>query len=136
MKARDGLAIDIVRNPHAVVTGADIVCCATNANSPVFEGAWLEPGQMVISLVNSDVTLKRTEVDETTFARATDIVVNDWASVETNGQIELLDAIEKGLVDRARVVPKDTLFRKAATARPRAMPRMEFTINRLVMGDS
>ena len=104
LKARDGVAIDIVRDPHAVVAGADIVCCATNANSPVFEGDWLEPGQMVISVVNSDVTLKRTEVDETTFARATDIVVNDWVSVETNGQIELLDAIEKGLVDRDRVV--------------------------------
>jgi ornithine cyclodeaminase/alanine dehydrogenase-like protein (mu-crystallin family) len=42
-------------------------------------------------------------VDETTFARATDIVVNDWASVESNRQVELLDPIEKGLVDRAFV---------------------------------
>ena len=56
------------------------------------------------SLVNSDVNMKRGEVDETTFARATDIIVNDWASVESNGQIELLDAIEKGIVDRASVV--------------------------------
>ena len=104
LKARPGLAIDIIRDPHAVVAGADIVYCATNANSPLFDGDWLEPGQMVISVVNSDVNLKRTEVDETTFARATDIIVNDWASVEASGQIELLDPIEKGLVDRERVV--------------------------------
>ena len=103
LKARPGVAIDVVREPREVVTGADIVSCCTNASRPVFEGDWLEPGQMVVTVVNSDVTFKRNEVDETTFARATDIVVNDWASVESNGQVELLDSIEKGLVDRARV---------------------------------
>ena len=104
LKSRPGLAINIVRDPREVIAGADIIDCATNANSPLFDGDWLEPGQMVISIVNSDVNLKRTEVDEVTFARATDIIVNDWASVESNGQIELLDAIEKGIVDRASVV--------------------------------
>ena len=103
LKARPGVAIDVVRDPREVVAGADIVSCCTNASHPVFEGNWLEPGQMVVTVVNSDVTFKRNEVDETTFARATDIVVNDWASVESNGQVELLDSIEKGLVDRARV---------------------------------
>jgi ornithine cyclodeaminase/alanine dehydrogenase-like protein (mu-crystallin family) len=48
--------------------------------------------------------MKRSEVDETTFARSTDIIVNDWESVVSNGQVELLDAIEKGIVDRDRVV--------------------------------
>jgi ornithine cyclodeaminase/alanine dehydrogenase-like protein (mu-crystallin family) len=38
------------------------------------------------------------------FARATDIVVNDWASVVANEQTELLDPIGKGIVDRDRVV--------------------------------
>ena len=104
LKARPGVTIDIASNAREVVTGADIVYCASNANSPLFDGNWLEPGQMVISIVNSDVNLKRSEVDEVTFAKATDIIVNDWASVESNGQIELLDAIEKGLVDRDRVV--------------------------------
>lgn len=103
LKARPGVAIDIVRDPREVIAGADIVSCSTNASRPVFEGDWLEPGQMVATVVNSDVTFKRNEVDETTFARATDIVVNDWASVESNGQVELLDPIEKGLVDRSRV---------------------------------
>jgi alanine dehydrogenase len=103
LKSRPGVAIDIVRDPREVVAGADIVSCCTNASRPVFEGEWLEPGQMVVTVVNSDVTAKRNEVDETTFARATDIVINDWPSVESNGQVELLDPIEKGLVDRARV---------------------------------
>jgi ornithine cyclodeaminase/alanine dehydrogenase-like protein (mu-crystallin family) len=103
LQARDGVVIDIVREPREVIAGADIICCATNVRRPVFDGAWLEPGQMVCTVVNSDPNGKRTEVDETTFARATDIVVNDWASVESNRQVELLDPIEKGLVDRAFV---------------------------------
>lgn len=103
IKAHLGVTIDIVREPRKVVHGADIVACATNASRPVFEGDWLQPGQMVATVVNSDVTFKRNEVDETTFASASDIVVNDWASVESNGQVELLDPIAKGLVDRARV---------------------------------
>lgn len=120
LKARPGFAIDIVRDPREVVAGADIVCCATNANSPVFEGEWLEPGQMVVSVVNSDVTFKRTEVDETTFARATDIVVNDWASVESNGQTELLDPIEKGLVDRSRIYELGDILAGKTTLRQTA----------------
>lgn len=103
LKSTPGVAIDIVREPREVVRGADIIACSTNASRPVFDGDWLEAGQMVVTVVNSDVTFKRNEVDETTFARATDIVVNDWASVESNGQVELLDPIEKGLVDRSRV---------------------------------
>jgi alanine dehydrogenase len=103
IKAHLGVTIDIVRKPREVVHGADIVACATNASRPVFEGDWLQPGQMVATVVNSDVTFKRNEVDETMFASASDIVVNDWASVESNGQVELLDPIAKGLVDRTRV---------------------------------
>ena len=34
-------------DPRAVVTGADIVCCATTAMKPVFDGDWLEDGQLV-----------------------------------------------------------------------------------------
>ena len=117
IKARPGVAIDIVREPREVVRGADIVACATNASRPVFEGEWLESGQMVCTVVNSDVTCKRNEVDEATFARASDIVVNDWASVESNGQVELLDPIAKGLVDRACVVELGDVLRGDAPVR-------------------
>jgi ornithine cyclodeaminase/alanine dehydrogenase-like protein (mu-crystallin family) len=115
--ACDGVAIEIVRDARAVIEGADIVCCATNTARPVFDGDWLSPGQMVVTIVNSDVTAKRSEADETVFARATDIVVNDWASVVANGQTELLDPIEKGLVDRDRVVELGDVLAGRATVR-------------------
>ena len=92
-----------VDDPREAVRGADVVCCATNSKVPVLEGAWLEPGQMVISIVNSDVIGRRDEVDAATFARARDIVINDWDSVVANRQVELLDPIEQGLVRREHV---------------------------------
>jgi len=45
----------------------------------------------------------RREVDETTFARASDIIINDWESVAANRQLELLEPIEKGIVQRENV---------------------------------
>ena len=45
----------------------------------------------------------RREVDETTFARASTIIINDWDSVSANRQVELLEPIEKGLVRREAV---------------------------------
>lgn len=93
----------MVDDPREVVRGAHIVCCATNSKTPVLQGDWLEPGQMVITICNSDVVDERHEVDETTFARASDIIINDWESVIANKQTELLDPIAKGFVDRARV---------------------------------
>ena len=100
---RQGLDVVAVDTPRDAVDGADIVCCATNAATPVFDGNWLSPGQTVVSIVNSDVTGRRTETDETVFARADRIVINDWDSVHSNQQVELLDALEDGRVDKSDV---------------------------------
>lgn len=98
-----GLPVIVASRPEEVVGGSDIVCCATNSTSPVLSGDWLEKGQMVISIANSDVTGKRHEVDEATFARSDDIILTDWDSVYANKQTELLDLIENGTVDQERV---------------------------------
>jgi ornithine cyclodeaminase/alanine dehydrogenase-like protein (mu-crystallin family) len=92
-----------LESPQRVVDGADIVLCATNSKVPVLRGEWLRPGQMVATLSNSDTLGTRTEVDEEVFARANDIVINDWDSVVANRQVELLDCIENGIVARERV---------------------------------
>jgi ornithine cyclodeaminase/alanine dehydrogenase-like protein (mu-crystallin family) len=55
---------------------------------------------MVVTIANSDVLDRRSEVDEETFARADGIVINDWDSVVANRQLELLEPIDKGLVRR------------------------------------
>ena len=101
--AREKFEVIAADDPREVVRGAHVVCCSTNSRVPVFNGEWLEDGQMVVSIANSDVLHPRHEVDETTFARASDIIINDWDSVIANKQVELLQPIEKGLVRREDV---------------------------------
>src|SRR5205085_11533018 len=101
--ANDKVEVVAVDDPREVVRGADIVCCATNSKVPVLDGHWLEAGQMVITIANSDVINARREVDETTFARASTIIINDWESVAANRQVELTEPIDKGLVKRENV---------------------------------
>jgi ornithine cyclodeaminase/alanine dehydrogenase-like protein (mu-crystallin family) len=101
--ANEKVEVIAVEDPREVVRGADIVCCATNSKLPVLKGAWLEPGQMVITIANSDVLGRRSEVDGETFARASHIIINDWEGVVANRQVELLDEIERGTVRRERV---------------------------------
>ncbi len=100
---RQGLEVVAVDTTRDAVDGSDIVCCATNAATPVFDGDWLVPGQTVVSIVNSDVTGRRTETDETVFSRSARIVINDWDSVHANKQVELLEAIEDGRVKETDV---------------------------------
>jgi alanine dehydrogenase len=101
--AGEKVEVVAVDDPRAVVRGADIVCCNTNSKVPVFDGEWLQDGQMVITIANSDVNNMRSEVDETVFARASDVIINDWESVTANRQVELTGPIERGLVKREDV---------------------------------
>jgi ornithine cyclodeaminase/alanine dehydrogenase-like protein (mu-crystallin family) len=87
-----------VTSPEAVVRGSDIVLCATNSSEPVFRGDWLEPGQMVTTIANSDGVHRRTEADATTMTRADFIVMNNKETAVTNQQRELLDLIDAGKV--------------------------------------
>jgi alanine dehydrogenase len=101
--SRDELAVTAVSEPRAAVTGADVICCATTAMKPVFDGNWLEDGQLVVSIANSDVTNKRSEVDRKAYERATSVIINDWESVIDNDQTELLEPIEAGVISRDSV---------------------------------
>jgi len=85
-----------VSSPEAVIKGSDIVMCATNSSQPVFDGNWLEPGQFVTTIVNTDGVHRRTEADSTTMIRSDFIVLNDKETAITNQQRELLDLIDEG----------------------------------------
>lgn len=85
-----------VSNPESVVRGSDIVMCATNASQPVFDGNWLEPGQLVTTIANTDGVHRRTEADSTTMIRSDFIVLNNKETAITNQQRELLDLVEGG----------------------------------------
>lgn len=119
--ARQGTEIVAMDDPRAAIRGADIVSCATSAAKPVFDGNWLENGQLVVSIANSDANHKRHEVDATTIARASYVVINDWESVIENKQTELLDLIEDGRLGRDRIFELGDLF--TAKQRVKQPPR-------------
>jgi ornithine cyclodeaminase/alanine dehydrogenase-like protein (mu-crystallin family) len=108
--SRGQMEVVAVSDPRAVVVGADVICCATTAMAPVFDGDWLENGQLVVSIANSDVTNKRSEVDRRTYERAGAIVINDWESVIDNDQTELLDPLNEGLIRRDQIHELGDLF--------------------------
>ncbi len=93
-----GVKIEPEEDPHAVFEGADIVMCATNSSEPVFDGNWLEPGQVVTTIVNTDGVHRRTEADATTMIKSDLIVLNNKETAIQNQQRELLDLVEGGKV--------------------------------------
>jgi alanine dehydrogenase len=100
--ARDGIEVVATQDPKSTIQGADVICCATSSLKPVFDGSWLEDGQFVITIANSDVTnpIRRTEVDCTTYERAQAIVVTDWESVVDGNQLEILEPVAECVVSK------------------------------------
>jgi len=86
-----------VSSPEAVIKGSDIVMCATNSSEPVFNGNWLESGQVITTIANTDGVHRRTEADSTTMIRSDFIVLNNKETAITNQQRELLDLIDQGI---------------------------------------
>ena len=81
-----------VDSPKEVVTGSDVVICATSSNVPVFDGAWLEPGQHLVTVVGSNSALvkggwlergRRENDDET--ARRADFIITNWREFDRAG---------------------------------------------------
>lgn len=101
--ASHGFDIAAVDTPQAAIRGADVVLCAARSRdeSPVLQGAWLEPGMVVVS-VGSTLPEQR-EVDVEAMSRATLIVADMMAEVvhETG---DALAAATVGLDVAARTV--------------------------------
>nr|WP_263326892.1 NAD(P)-binding domain-containing protein [Neobacillus sp. Marseille-Q6967] len=80
------------------VKQADIICCATRSNDPVFDGNDLQPGTH-INGVGSYLPHMR-EVDLTTVSRTDKIVVDDLAGVKDEaGELMYADEIGKWSFD-------------------------------------
>ncbi len=79
---------------------ADIVITATNSSTPVLEGAWLRPGAH-INAIGSNSLLRR-EIDLEAVRRADVIVVDDREQTALESG-DLQEAIERGVIDPARL---------------------------------
>ncbi len=106
MSRRLSIKVEAVDEPREVVRDVDIVLAATNSNVPVFDGAWLEEGQHVTSIVASNVGLlrggfiahKRREIDDTTLRRADAIAVNSREQIRCDEQGDFYDPIQAGVI--------------------------------------
>ena len=115
--SRPGLTLRAAKEPREVVAGADVVLACTTTMKPVILGDWLEDGQMVVTIANSDATNKRSEADRRVFERASAIVVNDWETVVADEQTELLEPIAAGAVKREQVFELGQLAAGKATVK-------------------
>jgi ornithine cyclodeaminase/alanine dehydrogenase-like protein (mu-crystallin family) len=95
-----------VDGPDEAVRGLDMVITATNSNVPVFDGALLEPGQHVTTVVGSNSALVeggwlesgRRENDDETVRRADIIVTNHVESIMQDKQAGLYQPIQDGII--------------------------------------
>lgn len=55
MNSRVTPTVTAVNSPAAVCEGADIVNCATNSTTPVFEPDWIEPGTHISSIRPAEI---------------------------------------------------------------------------------
>jgi ornithine cyclodeaminase/alanine dehydrogenase-like protein (mu-crystallin family) len=100
-----------VSSAQAAMEGADVVLTATNSNHPVFDGAWLEPGMHVTSIMGGNIGLvkagiaqtKRRELDDLSIKRSDVIVVNSRDQVIQDEQGDLFDPVQAGLLTWDRI---------------------------------
>ncbi len=107
-----GVEMVPVDGPAAAIKGADMVVTATNSSVPVFDGALLEPGQHVATIVGSNAQLveggfvkrARRENDDETVRRAGVIVTNWVDSVISERQAGLWEPMEAGIITRDQII--------------------------------
>lgn len=87
------IPFDVETDVSKAVQQADIICCATRSNEPVFNGSDVRPGTH-INGVGSYLPHMR-EVDETTVLRSDKIVVDDLAGVKDEAG-ELMHTAQSG----------------------------------------
>ncbi|MBT2646706.1 ornithine cyclodeaminase family protein [Bacillus sp. ISL-34] len=84
---------EVCEDVSAAVRQADIICCATRSNEPVFNGQDLKPGTHINGVGSYLPYMK--EVDNTTVSRAAKIIVDDLAGVKAEAG-ELISAANQG----------------------------------------
>lgn len=94
--------IEVTHAPNAQVAceEADIVCCATNAKTPIVEGAWVAPGTHIdlVGSYNSDAR----EID-TAGVLAARVIVDTWEGFAHEAG-DLLIPLKEGAITKAHIL--------------------------------
>ncbi|MCT4479129.1 ornithine cyclodeaminase family protein [Peribacillus frigoritolerans] len=87
------IPFEVCEDVSAAVRQANIICCATRSNEPVFNGQDVKPGTHINGVGSYLPDMK--EVDNTTVSRAAKIIVDDLAGVKAEAG-ELISAANQG----------------------------------------
>ena len=80
-----------------------LVMAATATVDPVFDGRLVEPGMHLGSIVASDKTQKRRELDDDAIARCDLVVVTSREQAEYDAQPDIYGAVQKGILKWERI---------------------------------
>jgi ornithine cyclodeaminase/alanine dehydrogenase-like protein (mu-crystallin family) len=96
MDAEVPASVRAVDSPEAAVRGADIVCCVTPSQTPVFDAAWLEPGAHVNAIGSFRIGM--VEVPPEAFGRAALVAVDSRTAAAAEAG-DLAAAVAAGQLD-------------------------------------
>jgi len=113
-----GLDLRAVESADAAVDGADIVMCASASNVPVLDGRVLAEGTHVTSIVNGNkISITpgeppryRRELDDETLLRANIICAVLREQAIKDGQGDLSEPVEKGLIAWSDIANLDEIL--------------------------
>jgi ornithine cyclodeaminase len=89
----DGVSATATDDLEGAVRSADIVCCATMSNSPLIQGAWLQPGTHVDAVGGYSSAMR--EVDDEVIRRSRVYVDSPWGAVYCG---DIASPIERGVI--------------------------------------
>ncbi|MFH2038641.1 MAG: hypothetical protein ABIJ65_04325, partial [Chloroflexota bacterium] len=91
--------IRIAKNADQAISNADIICCATTANSPIFKDSFLKPGVHINAIGSYKPDMQ--EVPSATIARALVVVDSRSATLSETG--DLITPIHEGLFSENQI---------------------------------
>jgi ornithine cyclodeaminase/alanine dehydrogenase-like protein (mu-crystallin family) len=103
-----------VDSAEEAVRGADIVCCVTPSETPVFEAAWLEPGAHVNAI--GAFRLGMVEIPADAFGRASLVAVDSREAVGHEAG-DVAAAIAAGVISDGDLVEIGTVAADWAESR-------------------
>jgi len=112
ISARTGVKVTPVDKPELAAKDVDIILCMTNTNVPVIDGAWLEAGQYIVSVIGSNIELvksgnldkPRREIDDGTLQRCDFIVALSKAQAIDSQQGDIYWPVQDGVITWDKVV--------------------------------
>ena len=87
--------IEVVSDVDSLVEKSDIINCATQSKTPVYDGAKVKPGAHINGVGSFTPEMK--EMDRTIIKRADQIYVDDMHGIKEEAG-ELIDAVEAGII--------------------------------------